>query len=175
MLFFISLAFLAVVAVIVAFRLFGDEGTRLIAGSPASVQGGPSAGYSDYMSHRAVEERYRELVELGMIQLEPNEEIAIGCGRRGDHEEVVLVSNKRVFVLTRRTGATFFAKQIYYLGDLRPVPSSAGLMGNKFIVTDGTQTSAVDSPGDQGFLESAQKVVRELNRRVREAQHALGK
>jgi len=151
--------------VAVAFRLWGRSGvTRITFKNKIEAKSPDEA-----MAALSLEDRYRELIELGMIQLEPEEQVIAGCGRRGDTEEVLLVTGHRAFILTRRSSSTFFAKQIFHIDHLRPIPSSAGLVGNKLILSDGVKTSAIDSPGNRGYLEDAKEVVRELNGRIRKA------
>lgn len=163
-----AVASFAVSMLLVAVRLLAPDGTKRI------VYPGEIVGQADEpASALPLEDRFRELLELGMIQLEPEEHVVTGCGMRGEIEEILIVTNRRAFILNRRSGATFFAKHTFNIEDLKPVPSSAGLVGNKMILTDGAQTRAIDSPGSGGFLAEAQVVVRELNSRIRAAKHGV--
>ncbi|MCZ7582947.1 MAG: hypothetical protein M5R36_06215 [Deltaproteobacteria bacterium] len=119
-----------------------------------------------------VEELFRELMELGLFKLEPEEAIVAGCGRKGEMEEVLLVTDRRVFYLTRRAGAMIYAVQEFEIGSLRPVPSSAGMLGAKIILADGRKTAVMDSPGGDGYLDDAHGVIRELNKRILQVQQS---
>lgn len=165
-LFGVSVAFFIGSAALVLLRFFGSSGATILPFQDAL----PITEDTDIMPDIPLEVRYRELIELGMIQLEPEEQILIGCGKKGETEEVLVVTTHRAFIMTRRAGATFYAKQAFYVDHLRPIPSSAGMMGNKMILSDGVKTGAIDSPGDRGFLDDAKNVVRELNGLIRKAQ-----
>lgn len=168
----VSIALFGISVLALAVRLVASDGARRLR-EPIPVMSLMQTGEEGDNS-LPLDDRYRELIELGMIGLEPDEIVVAGCGQKGEIEEILLFTNKRAFIMNRRSGATFFAKHTFVLKDLRPVPSSAGLVGNKIILTDGAQTRAIDSPGDHGFLASASVVIRELNSRIRAAQHDLG-
>jgi len=152
------------VMVLVAFRMFASDGVKRFEDN----EEGDGVEPSDL----PLDVRYRELFELGMIQLKPDEQALIGCGRKEEMEEVLLVTDRRAFVMTRRQGATFFAKHTFSIDKLRPIPSSAGLVGNKIVLSDGSQTAAIGSPGSTGFLADARLVVRELNTMIHQAHRA---
>ncbi len=154
------------VMVLVAFRMFASDGARRL------NEGDADEGAESESDDKPLNVRYRELLELGMVQLEQGEQILIGCGRKAEVEEVLVVTDRRAFIMTRRQGATFFAKHTFRVDQLRPVPSSAGLVGNKIVLSDGSQTAAISSPGNTGILADARLVVRELNNLIRQSHRA---
>lgn len=161
-LYFASAVFLGVMC-LVGFRLFADNGVwRLTVGTSGQE-------IAAQRLNIPLNLRYRELLELGMIQLLPDENVVAGCGSKGEIEEVLLFTNRRAFIMSRHQGATFFAKHTFSIDRLRPIPSSAAMVGNKIVLSDGTQTAAIDSPGSEGYLADTKVVVRELNLRILQA------
>jgi len=163
MLFTLALGYFGCTLILVGFRFFASNGVRRM---PYRETPRQELEFEPIMT-TPLDVRYREVTELGMVQLEPDENIVTGCGRKGELEEILLVTNRRAFIMTRRAGTTFYAKQAFFIDHLRPIPSSAGMMGNKMILSDGVKTGAIDSPGDRGFLDDAKNVVRELNNLIR--------
>ncbi|MBZ0270730.1 hypothetical protein K8I61_01745 [bacterium] len=165
-LFVAGLVYFGVTLMLVAMRVFSRRGIDALAVDPSRRD-------DDRDIDVSLETRYRELIELGMIQLEPDERVVTGCGHKGDNEEVMLVTNRRVFVMSRPADGMFYRKQVMKLQQMRPLPSSAGVKGNKIVLSDGTTTAVMDSPGDEGTLDDTRAVVRELNNLIRYTQSML--
>jgi hypothetical protein len=115
---------------------------------------------------------YIEVLNLADMMLDEDEVVMAGCGQRGEIENVILATNKRVLFLTRRFGASHYHYDQFNYDVLRPLSSTQGVIGEKMRLLEGDRIAEMTSPGHESWLDSAEDTVKVINERIRHARDA---
>lgn len=161
--FLVAAVFFLIVALI---RLFGGSGNEPLAlPERMSERRAEASSKSVGMS----ETNYQEVLNLGDIALMRSEAVLAACGQRGEIENVLLATNKRVFFFTRRLGASRYHHDIFDYRHMHPIALGQAVIGEKIRIMEGDRMAEMNSPGAESWLDSAEDTIRIINDNIRRA------
>jgi len=163
---FIFLIASLLLVIVVLIRVFGGGGIEPLAISERLAErrkdaGNPSVGMS--------ETNYQEVLNLGDVVLMRSEAVLAACGQRGEIENVLLATNKRVFFFTRRLGASRYHHDIFDYRHMHPIPLGQAVIGERIRIMEGDRMAEMSSPGAESWLDSAEDTIRIINDNIRRA------
>jgi hypothetical protein len=72
---------------------------------------------------------YQEVLNLGDVLLEKDELVLAACGQRGEVENVLLATSKRIFFFTRRFGASRYYSETFEYSKIHPLSLASAVIG----------------------------------------------
>lgn len=156
----------AAVLALVAWRLIGKSGIERI-DTMASREVDTPIRFTGLSV--AVQGAYLEVLNLAELDLERGEMVLAAAGARGETEKVLMATNRRAFVFSRRYGTSNYQNEVFDYGNLRPIPISQAVIGETIRLLAGDRIAEIKSPGAESWMDSAEDVVKAVNRQIRDA------
>jgi hypothetical protein len=114
------------------------------------------------------EASYQEVLNLADMTLDNGEAILAACGQRGEIENVLLATNRRLLFFTRRAGASRYYTEIFDYAKVHPIPLGQAVIGERLRVLEGERMAEMISPGNESWLDSAEDTIKAINEQIRQ-------
>jgi hypothetical protein len=115
------------------------------------------------------EASYQEALNLGDVELERGESVLAGCGTRGEIESVLLATNQRLLVMTRRFGASRYHVETFDYVKLHPIPLGQAVIGEHIRIMEEDRMVEMTSPGAESWLDTAEDTIKIINTQIRKS------
>ena len=162
----VALGLVGVVFIFVLARLFGQPSVRPLVQSDLIKKKRPA---HEGQLGKTADSTYQEVLNLGDVQLQDHETVYAATGNRGEIEQVLLVTNLRVFYFTRRFGASRYSYDVFDFEKLHPIPISQAIIGENIRLLEGDRMAELKSPGAESWLDSAEDTIKVINQQIKSA------
>jgi hypothetical protein len=128
---------------------------------------------SDYRGLRTpTDESYHEVLHFAEVELETGESVLAACGSRGETETVLMATNRRVLLFTRRFASGKYHVETFDYHVLRPIPISSSVIGGAIRLLEGSRIAEMKSPGAESWMDTAEDTIRLINKQIMAARTA---
>ena len=130
---------------------------------------------SNYRGMRSpLDDTYQEVLRLAEVELPTGETVMAACGVRGEAETVLMATNHRLFLFTRRFSSGKYHTETFDYRLMRPIPISQSVIGSTVRVLEGSRIAEFKSPGAESWMDTAEDTIRIINKQISAARVAAG-